>query len=131
MNDLILFMLLLIILLASVGTANTLLMNTMERRVEIGTMRAIGFTKQQVRTMVLLEGLLIGLAGVFGGIIIGALLIYVTSKWTFMEGFMSFQLPLDNVILAMIAGVTLSLCAAWVSSRSVMRQNVASSLKEG
>ncbi|NBJ70672.1 MULTISPECIES: FtsX-like permease family protein [Clostridia] len=131
MNDLILIMLLLIILLASVGTANTLLMNTLERKSEISTMRAIGFTKQQVRKMVLLEGLLIGLAGVFGGIIIGALLIYVTSEWTFMEGFISFQLPFVNVILAMIAGVTLSLCAAWVSSRNVTSQNVASSLKEG
>ncbi|WP_077319200.1 ABC transporter permease [Virgibacillus proomii] len=131
MNDLILFMLLLIIILASVGTANTLLMNTLERTLEIGIMRSIGFTKQQVRTMILLEGLLIGVAGIIGGIVIGALLIYITSESASMEGVMSFQLPVNNVILAMIAGVVLSLCAAWISSKSAMRLDVASSLKEG
>jgi putative ABC transport system permease protein len=78
-----------------------------------------------------LEGLLIGLAGIIGGIVIGALLIYITSESASMEGVMSFQLPVNNVILAMIAGVVLSLCAAWISSKSAMRLDVASSLKEG
>ena len=82
-----------IIGLASIGTANTLLMNTLERIPEIGTMRALGFTKQQVTNMILAEGMLIGFSGVIGGIVTGIILIYATSKSQLMEGFMSFQLP--------------------------------------
>ncbi|RDW19682.1 ABC transporter permease [Oceanobacillus chungangensis] len=131
MNELILVMLLIIIGLASIGTANTLLMNTYERKFEIGTMRALGFTKQQIRNMILAEGLLIGLSGVIGGIATGIVLIYVTSKSELMEGFISFQFPISNIILAMIAGVTLSLCAAWISSKTASKLDIQSSLKEG
>lgn len=131
MSGLILVMLLMIIGLASVGTANTLLMNILECIPEIGTMRALGFTKQQVRNMILAEGMLIGLSGVIGGIVTGVILIYVTSKSKLMEGFMSFQLPMSNIILAIIAGVSLSLCAAWISSKSASKMDIQSSLKEG
>lgn len=131
MNTLILVMLFMIIGLASIGTANTILMNTLERISEIGTMRALGFTKQQVRNMILAEGMLIGISGVIGGIATGVILIYVTSKSQLMEGFVSFQLPFNNIILAMIAGVSLSLCAAWISSKSASTMDIQSSLKEG
>ena len=131
MNELLLVMLVFVIGLASIGTANTLLMNTLERIYEIGTMRALGFTKPQVIKMIVAEGMLIGLSGVIGGIAAGTILIYVTSKSEFMEGFLTFQLPVSNVILAMISGVLLSLCAAWTSSRSASNMDIPSSLKEG
>ncbi|MBD8004737.1 ABC transporter permease [Bacillus norwichensis] len=131
MNKLILILLFMIIGLASIGTANTLLMNTLERISEIGTMRALGFTKQQVTNMILAEGILIGFSGVIGGIVTGIIFIYATSKSQLMEGFMSFQLPSSNMISAIIAGVLLSLCAAWISSKSASRIDIQSSLKEG
>ncbi len=131
MNKLIFILLFMIIGLASIGTANTLLMNTLERISEIGTMRALGFTKQQVTNMILAEGVLIGFSGVIGGIVTGIILIYATSKSQLMEGFMSFQLPFSNMISAIIAGVLLSLCAAWISSKSASRIDIQSSLKEG
>ncbi|WP_336824847.1 ABC transporter permease [Sporosarcina sp. USHLN248] len=131
MNELLLVMLILIIGLASVGTANTLLMNTLERISEIGTMRAIGFTKEQVRNMILSEGVIIGLSGVIGGIGTGVLLIFITSKSELMDGFMSFQLPVFDMMLSIIAGISLSLCAAYISSRSVSKMDIQTSLKEG
>ena len=131
MNELILIMLVLIIGLASIGTANTLLMNTLERTNEIGTMRALGFTKQQVKKMIIGEGLLIGLSGVIGGIISGVVLLYITSQSKLLGGFISFQLPLGNIILALIAGVSLSLLASWISSTTASKINIISSLKEG
>lgn len=131
MNELILIMLVLIIGLASIGTANTLLMNTLERTTEIGTMRALGFTKQQVKKMIIGEGLLIGLSGVIGGIISGVVLLYTTSQSELLGGLISFQLPLGNIILALIAGVSLSLLASWISSTTASKINIISSLKEG
>ncbi|MED1440661.1 FtsX-like permease family protein [Aeribacillus composti] len=131
MNELILMLLFMIIGLASIGTANTLLMNTLERVPEIGTMRALGFTKQQVRNMIIAEGLLVGLSGVIGGIAAGLILIYVTSQSELMDGFMSFRLPYSNMIMAVISGVVLSLCAAWMASQSASKIDIQSSLKEG
>ncbi|MEY9972915.1 putative ABC transport system permease protein [Lysinibacillus sp. RC46] len=131
MNELILIMLVLIIGLASIGTANTLLMNTLERTTEIGTMRAFGFTKQQVKKMIIGEGLLIGLSGFIGGIISGVVLLYTTSQSELLGGLISFQLPLENIILALIAGVSLSLLASWISSTTASKINIISSLKEG
>ncbi|GAA0324058.1 hypothetical protein GCM10008931_14490 [Oceanobacillus oncorhynchi subsp. oncorhynchi] len=131
MNELILIMLVLIIGLASIGTANTLLMNTLERAPEIGTMRALGFTKQQVKKMIVGEGFLIGLSGVIGGILSGVVLLYVTSQSELLRGFISFQLPLRNIILALIAGISLSLFAAWISSATASKINIISSLKKG
>ncbi len=130
MNQLILVMLLIVIGLASVGTANTLIMNTLERTVEIGVMRALGYTKQQVKTVVLIEGLLIGIAGVLGGIVTAAMLIYVTSQSNQMQGFMDFHMPILYMIAAIIASMFLSLIAAWIASISASKADVLSSLKE-
>nr|WP_026073347.1 FtsX-like permease family protein [Robertmurraya massiliosenegalensis] len=131
MNELILIMLILVIGLASIGTANTLLMNTFERRSEIGTMRAIGFTKKQVRKMVSSEGLLIGISGVTGGILLGILLLYVASHSEMFGDFVSFQIPIGNMILAFVSGIFLSLFASWISSTTASKIDIISALKEG
>ncbi len=129
-NDLILMMLVLMIGLASIGTANTLLMNTFERTTEIGTMRALGLTKQQVRTMIVGEGILIGFTGVFGGIVTGVILLYMMSTSEILGGFIIFNLPLGNVFVALFSGVLLSIIAAWIASRSASQLNISSTLKE-
>ncbi|MBM7578210.1 FtsX-like permease family protein [Jeotgalibacillus terrae] len=131
MNELLMVMLILVIGLASIGTGNTLLMNTLERTKEIGTMRAVGFTKSQVRKMILAEGLMIGLAGIVGGVTCGVLLIYIMSQSVIMGGFLSFQFPVSHVVLSIVAGITLSLLAAWVSSESATKMELQSSLREG
>ncbi|CDO03832.1 macrolide transporter ATP-binding /permease protein [Oceanobacillus picturae] len=131
MNELVLIMLVLVIGLASIGTANTLLMNTLERTYEIGTMRALGFTKQQVRKMVIGEGVLIGLSGVLGGLVAGVILLYVTSQSKLFGEFISFQIPLGNIILALVAGLSLSFFASWISSTTASKIGIISSIKEG
>jgi putative ABC transport system permease protein len=131
MNELLVVMLVLVVGLASIGTANTLLMNTLERVSELGTMRALGFTKQQIRNMILVEGMLIGLAGVVGGLATGILLIFMTSKSQLMDGFLSFQLPHSEMFLSIVAGVLLSLAAAWISSKSASKMDIQTLLKEG
>ncbi|MFP3488620.1 hypothetical protein R0K20_13510, partial [Staphylococcus sp. SIMBA_130] len=66
-----------------------------------------------------------------GGIISGVVLLYVTSQSELLEGFISFQIPLGNIILALIAGISLSLFASWISSATAGKINIISSLKEG
>ena len=92
---------------------------------------SLGFTKQQVKKMIIGEGLLIGLSGVIGGIISGVVLLYITGQSKLLGGFIAFQLPLGNIVLALIAGVSLSLLASWIASHTASKINVISSLKEG
>lgn len=66
-------LLLMIMIIAVVGIVNTLLISVFEKKREIGTMKALGFTDREVRNLFLLEGLLIGLAGGLLGWVLGTL----------------------------------------------------------
>jgi putative ABC transport system permease protein len=62
-------------LIVAAGVMNTALMSVFERTREIGTLRAIGCRRSGVLRLFLLEALLLGLAGAFGGAGLGAGLI--------------------------------------------------------
>jgi len=51
------------LLVSSLGIANTMLMSVLERRREIGIMKAVGATNWQLQTVFVIEGGLIGLVG--------------------------------------------------------------------
>jgi len=62
------------LLVASVGIVNTMIMSIYERTREIGTLKAIGASRGDIRLMFMLEAGLIGLMGGVIGIILGYLL---------------------------------------------------------
>ena len=53
---------------------NTVAISVVQRRAEIGTLRALGATRRQIFTTFLMEGVLFGLAGSLLGLFLGALL---------------------------------------------------------
>ncbi|WP_165769027.1 ABC transporter permease [Virgibacillus profundi] len=116
MNELMQGLLLLIIVLSAIGISNTLFMNTLERVKEIGTMRAIGFTKGQVRFMIIAEGLIIGLVGVIVGIGYGILVIYLNSQSDQAQALLSFTVPWTSLILAISGGLLFTFFASWLPS---------------
>ncbi len=121
MNELIQGLLILIVALSAIGVSNTLFMNTIERVKEIGTMRAIGFTKSQVRLMIVAEGLLIGVAGVIVGTLYGILVIYLNSKSEQVEALLSFTVPWISLFLAIASGILFSIVASWLPSVTASR----------
>ncbi len=60
-------------LVGGLGVMNTMIMAVMERRREIGVMKAIGATNRMVLTQILTESALISLIGGIGGIILGVI----------------------------------------------------------
>ena len=61
-----------VFLLVVLSTSNTILMSVMERVREFGTLRAIGTSRLQVASLVVLESLWLGLMGGLGGAALGA-----------------------------------------------------------
>ncbi len=62
---------LMIMIVAVVGIINTMLMSVFEKKREIGTMKALGFTDREVSRLFLIEGALIGVAGGLIGMVLG------------------------------------------------------------
>ena len=71
------------LLIASVGIVNTMLMTVMERTREIGMLAAMGMKKREIMTLFICEGGFIGLIGSFLGCVIGGL----TSWYLEVRGF--------------------------------------------
>ncbi|MEW6721906.1 MAG: ABC transporter permease [Candidatus Micrarchaeota archaeon] len=62
------------LIVGAIGISNTMFMSVLERRREIGTMKAIGATTGQVRDLFLVESAMIGFSGGFMGIATAAIL---------------------------------------------------------
>lgn len=121
LNELMQGLLLLVIALSAIGISNTLFMNTLERIKEIGTMRAVGFTKQQVKLMIVAEGMIVGITGVIVGTVYGIVSIYLNSRADQAQAILTFSVPWSSLLLAMTGGILFSILAAWLPSITASR----------
>jgi putative ABC transport system permease protein len=60
------------LIVGAVGVANIMIISVLERRSEIGLRRALGATKNQIRTQFLAESILLAVAGGVVGVVAGA-----------------------------------------------------------
>ena len=110
---------LILLLITMVGLLNTFRMILIERTREIGTIRAIGMQRKQVRNLFLLEALILALGGAIGGLVlagvIGAVISNIpigteTPLVMFLDGnTFAFPINVGNVVvtLAILTGITL------------------------
>ena len=57
--------------IVALGVLNTVLMSVLERTREFGVMRAVGMSKRQIASLVLLEGAALGVVGTLAGLALG------------------------------------------------------------
>lgn len=94
-----------------------------ERIKEIGTMRAVGMHRSEVRALFLFEALFLALAGILAGYILSGLIMFIISRvyWgvdtpLFMllrNGYMTFKLAPLQVLLNIVIVSLLTLLAAF------------------
>jgi putative ABC transport system permease protein len=60
------------LMIAVLGVVNALFASVLDRVREIGVLRAVGMLRSQARTMILIEGALIGVSGSVGGLLVGS-----------------------------------------------------------
>lgn len=111
-------------IIVGAGIANAMFMSVMERRREIGTMKAIGTEQGQIKLLFLLEGIVIGLIGTVAGLLLSVSFVWFvnwlggvplppppgTSESVTVPTIINWNTCLYSVILTLVV----STIAAWV-----------------
>lgn len=74
LTDIFNLVILVILLVAAVGTANSMLISVLERSYEIGTLRSVGFTRKQISSMFMIEVGSLFIAGILLAIPVAAII---------------------------------------------------------
>ena len=112
---------------------NTFRVIVTQRTREFGLMRAIGVTGRQVRTMILLEAVVVGVVASTIGIVLGYLLALAMAGLVTLTGadiFGSLTLPLDAVLWAYVLGTLVTLVAALLPAITASRIAPMEALRE-
>jgi putative ABC transport system permease protein len=115
------------VIVAVVGIANTLVISVAERHREFGIIRSIGGYRSQIRKMVLLEALSIALVGVFVGSIAALFNTEFLSRTvsTLLAGYdVPFYFPWLLILETLPAVIGVSLLAGWIPARHAMQASV-------
>jgi putative ABC transport system permease protein len=109
------------IVIAVLGIMNTLALSVLERTRELGLMRAVGGTRQQVRSVIRWESVVIALLGSTMGLALGLFFAWSIGKALEEDGFTTYQVPYGGVIVVIILsglfGMLAALYPAWRAGR--------------
>ncbi len=112
---------LLAVIVGVLGVMNTMLMTVFERKQEICILLAIGWKRNRIIRMILMESALLGFLGGIGGVLIGTAGVKVMERLPAIRGLLepdlSPGLMILSVAIAVIVGVISGLYPAWRSSR--------------
>ncbi|GAA0997297.1 ABC transporter permease [Subtercola frigoramans] len=114
------------LVIAAIGLVNSLSLSVIQRRREIGLLRALGFTKQQVRMMILAESIQLTVVGGATGLVLGTVYgwagaLAAISSNHHIGGFFWPTIP-AWIILSIVAGaIVLAIVSSAVPARSAVR----------
>ena len=113
-------MLALSLLIAVLGIINTLALSVVERKREIGMLRAVGMVRKQVRRTIYLESILISIFGALLGMVIGVAIGWCLVR-TFREWIPDIRavIPWPTILFTLaMAGIVGVLAALWPAIRA-------------
>ncbi len=130
-----------LLFLMTIGLVNTMSMNVFERYSEIGTLRALGFTKNEISLMFVGEGVLTGLGGFILGLIIGSLANWYLATVGFtipQESFTDVSIPMwdrflakplfSHVVVSFFLGILIPAAGAFYPVRKALRKPIVDTL---
>jgi len=105
------------LLVGAVGVANTMFTSVLEKRKDIGIMKAIGARNRDILTIFLLNAGLLGLAGGFIGILSGYAISVTISLVLSTPTIVSPQIVFVALIISMVTGMVSGLIPAYNGSK--------------
>lgn len=121
---LIMGLLVLAIIIAMLGIANTIALSVLERTRELGLLRAVGMRRRQVRASIRWESVIISLFGTILGLGFGLLGGWGIVRALRDDGFTVFQVPVGVLLFMAIVAGLLGLLAALLPAWRASRMNV-------
>jgi putative ABC transport system permease protein len=117
------------LLIGALGMMNTLLMSVFERTSEIGLLMAVGWRRRRVVAMILLESVILSLAGAAGGVLTGIIGVRIMQTMGFMQGRIAGEFSLGLIgtafavaaLLGMLGGIYPAARAASMSPSAALR----------
>jgi putative ABC transport system permease protein len=109
------------------GIVNTLVLSTFERTRELGTLRALGMNRRQVRRMVRHESVITALIGAVLGIAAGLALAAVIVGWLGKYG-LSYAIPAPSLLAVAVIAALAGMLAAALPARRASRIDVLKAL---
>lgn len=121
MLNLIYALLALAVVIALIGIANTLALSIHERRRELGLLRAVGMTRQQVRSTIRWESVIIALLGTGLGLAISLFFGWVLIQAMVDQGVDTLDIPAGRLAVIAMAGALAGIVAAILPARRAAR----------
>lgn len=132
---------LIIVALGTLVIISIMTMVILERRREIGILKAMGFSKPRILALFTLEGTMLGAFGTILGVVLGVLISIPLSIYgiDFSSSMGSMNIPMDNVIKwlitvggilnAIVVGILVSSIVSLIPSRHAANMNPAEAIK--
>jgi putative ABC transport system permease protein len=123
-------MVVLALVVAAFGVANTLTMSVLEQTREIGLLRILAMTRTQVRKTIFSQAMMIALLALLPGIIAGIFVAYLISLATVhvIGHSVAFNVHLDLMIGSFVVGLILVAVAAWFPADRAAKLNLQTAL---
>jgi len=120
---------------AIIGAAITMYASVANRTVEIGTLRALGFSRRSILISFLVESLIIAITGAFAGLVLASSLQFFslsTINWnSFAELSFSFALNSSIVISSLIFAIVMGILGGFLPALRAARLNIVNALRGG
>src|SRR3954468_2896708 len=117
-------LLLLTVVIATMGIANTLALSMLERTREIGLLRAVGMTRGQLRAMVRTEALLVAALAVLVGLLLGTGLGAAAVTVLGLTASMAVVIPVQQLLGVVLLAAVTGLLAGVIPARRAARLDV-------
>jgi putative ABC transport system permease protein len=112
------------ILIALLGIGNTLALSIFERTRELGVMRAVGMTRQQLRATIRWESVIIALQGTVLGLLIGVFFGWALVLAMKNQGITVFSTPVLSLAIVAVLAALAGVAAAILPSRRAAKLNI-------
>jgi putative ABC transport system permease protein len=123
-------LLVLAIVIALAGIANTLALSVHERTRELGLLRAVGLTRPQTRALVRWESLLVALFGTLGGVALGTFLAWALVRAAGGSTAIGFAASPATLLLILAVGAVAGVVAAARPARRAARLDLLAAIAQ-